>query len=130
MFIVSLLFLAVCALNLVGLLLGKFLARASEVGVRRALGASRVDIFVQHLVECELIGARGRAIGLVLSIGTLAAPQPVVEGAGRAARLLPPRRPMVGLSLVLSLAAGFVGRRVSRPGGRAAPARGAPASSP
>ena len=58
--IVSLLFLAVCALNLVGLLLGKFLARAPEVGVRRALGASRLDIFVQHIVECELIGARGR----------------------------------------------------------------------
>jgi putative ABC transport system permease protein len=37
MSIVSLLFLTVCSLNLVGLLLGKFLARIPEVSVRRAL---------------------------------------------------------------------------------------------
>ena len=40
MLVVSLLFLVVCALNLIGLLLGKFLARAPEIGVRRALGAA------------------------------------------------------------------------------------------
>ncbi|HET8819556.1 MAG TPA: ABC transporter permease, partial [Xanthomonadaceae bacterium] len=34
-------FLAVCLLNTVGLLLAKFLRRSSEIGVRRALGASR-----------------------------------------------------------------------------------------
>ncbi|MCQ7044099.1 hypothetical protein MRO49_25370, partial [Escherichia coli] len=33
-------FLAVCLLNTVGLLLAKFLRRSSEIGVRRALGAS------------------------------------------------------------------------------------------
>ena len=73
MLIVSLLFLAVCAVNLVGLLLGKFLARAGEVGVRRALGASRADIFLQHVVECELVALVGGAIGLLLSLGALAA---------------------------------------------------------
>jgi putative ABC transport system permease protein len=73
MLIVSLLFLAVCAVNLVGLLLGKFLARSGEVGVRRALGASRTDIFLQHVVECELIGAVGGLVGLLLSFGALLA---------------------------------------------------------
>jgi putative ABC transport system permease protein len=68
MSIVSLLFLAVCSLNLVGLLLGKFLARVPEVSVRRALGASRLQVFLQHVVECELIGVTGGAIGIVLSI--------------------------------------------------------------
>ena len=72
MLIVSLLFLAVCAVNLVGLLLGKFLARAGEVGVRRALGASRTDIFLQHVVECEVIGVVGGVIGLLLSFAALA----------------------------------------------------------
>jgi putative ABC transport system permease protein len=66
--VVSLLFLLVCALNLMGLLLGKFLARAPEIGVRRALGARRIDVFVQHLVECELVGLVGGAIGLGLSL--------------------------------------------------------------
>ena len=68
MSIVSLLFLIVCSLNLVGLLLGKFLARVPEVSVRRALGASRFQVFWQHVVECELVGIVGGAIGLALSL--------------------------------------------------------------
>ena len=68
---VSLLFLAVCSLNLVGLLLGKFLARIPEVSVRRALGASRFQVFWQHIVECEVIGVIGGSIGLLLSVGIL-----------------------------------------------------------
>jgi putative ABC transport system permease protein len=64
---VGLLFLAVAAVNLIGLLLGKFLARANEVGVRRALGASRRDVFLQHLVECQVVAILGGLIGVVLS---------------------------------------------------------------
>jgi putative ABC transport system permease protein len=71
MMVVSLLFLLVCSLNLMGLLLGKFLARAPEIGVRRALGARRIDVFVQHLVECELVGVVGGANGLGLSVAGL-----------------------------------------------------------
>ncbi|MGD8897828.1 MAG: ABC transporter permease, partial [Acidobacteriota bacterium] len=69
--IIALLFLLVCSVNLIGILLGKFLARAPEVGVRRALGASRRWVFVQHLIECELIGVVGGLLGLVLSVGGL-----------------------------------------------------------
>jgi putative ABC transport system permease protein len=65
--IISLLFLVVCSVNLIGVLLGKFLARAHEVGVRRALGASRGWVFVQHVLECELIGILGGLVGLGLS---------------------------------------------------------------
>jgi putative ABC transport system permease protein len=72
MMVVSLLFLAVCALNLMGLLLGKFLARAPEIGVRRALGARRLDIFIQHVVECELVGVVGGLMGMALALGGLA----------------------------------------------------------
>jgi putative ABC transport system permease protein len=69
--ILALLFLVVCSVNLIGILLGKFLARAPEIGVRRALGASRRWVFVQHLIECELIGVIGGLFGLVLSVGGL-----------------------------------------------------------
>ena len=61
-------FLAVCLLNTVGLLLAKFLRRSSEIGVRRALGASRRDIFAQCLVEAGTIGLAGGAVGLGLAL--------------------------------------------------------------
>jgi putative ABC transport system permease protein len=70
--VVSLLFLAVCSLNLMGLLLGKFLARAPEIGVRRALGARRRDVFVQHVIECEVVGVIGGVLGILLSLAGLA----------------------------------------------------------
>jgi putative ABC transport system permease protein len=65
--IISLLFLLVCSVNLIGILLGKFLARAPEIGVRRALGASRGQVFAQHLVECGVIGVCGAGLGLTLT---------------------------------------------------------------
>jgi putative ABC transport system permease protein len=70
--VVSLLFLAVCALNLMGLLLAKFLARAPEIGVRRALGASRRHVFLQHVVESELVGLLGGVLGVLLALGGVA----------------------------------------------------------
>ncbi len=63
----AILFLVVCSLNLIGLFLGKFLARAPIVGIRRALGASRRSIFIQHIVESELIGLLGGTLGLGLA---------------------------------------------------------------
>jgi putative ABC transport system permease protein len=57
-------FLIVCLANILGLLLGKFLKRAPEVGVRRALGASKGQIFLQHLVEVSLLGLIGGIAGI------------------------------------------------------------------
>ena len=64
-------FLALCLVNTVGLLLAKFSTRAAEVGIRRALGASRGDIFRQFLVETSVVGVVGGVLGLVLSFGGL-----------------------------------------------------------
>jgi putative ABC transport system permease protein len=59
-------FLAVCLLNTVGLLLAKFLNNAPITGVRRALGASRRQVFMQHLTEVGLISSIGALLGLAL----------------------------------------------------------------
>lgn len=64
----SALFLLVCLVNMLGLLLAKFLKRAPEVGVRRAIGASRGHIFSQHLVEVGLIGLFGGVTGLLWAL--------------------------------------------------------------
>lgn len=60
-------FLLVCLINTVGLLLTKFLRRSSEIGVRRALGASKRSIFIQLLVEAGVIGFVGGVLGLGLA---------------------------------------------------------------
>lgn len=104
MSIVSILFLAVCSLNLVGILLGKFLARIPEVSVRRALGASRAQIFWQHVIECELIGVIGGVIGIAMSAGILALLARYMQN-GEALRL---DGEMLGLAALLSLVAGLV----------------------
>ncbi len=101
---ISFLFLAVCSLNLMGLLLAKFLARASEVGVRRALGANRLAVFLQHIVECEVVGLAGGVVGLLLSVLVLAL-------FSRAFPNLPAFKldtTMVAASVVLSLIAGLI----------------------
>jgi putative ABC transport system permease protein len=60
-------FLGICLLNTVGLLLAKFLRCGAELGVRRALGASRRAIFLQCLVEAGVVGLVGGAFGLALA---------------------------------------------------------------
>ncbi|WP_329741141.1 ABC transporter permease [Dyella sp. A6] len=61
-------FLLVCLVNTVGLMLAKFMRRAGELGVRRALGASRRSLFLQLLVESGLIGLVGGIGGLLLAL--------------------------------------------------------------
>ena len=63
----SLLFLVVCLLNTVGLLLAKFLGKSGDIGLRRALGASRSSLFIQHMIEAGLIGFGGGIGGLGLA---------------------------------------------------------------
>jgi putative ABC transport system permease protein len=63
----SIMFLVVCLLNTIGLLLAKFLGKATEIGTRRALGASRKVLFQQYLVEAGLIGVAGGVLGLGLA---------------------------------------------------------------
>ena len=65
-------FLVLCLVNTIGLLLAKFSVRASEIGVRRALGASRAEIFHQFLIETGVVGLVGGVLGLVLAFGALA----------------------------------------------------------
>jgi putative ABC transport system permease protein len=64
-------FLLVCLVNTVGLLLAKCMRRSSEIGVRRALGASKREIFSQFLVEAGVVGLVGGTWGLVLAFSGL-----------------------------------------------------------
>jgi putative ABC transport system permease protein len=61
-------FLVICLFNTVGLLLAKFLHRGGEIGVRRALGATRAAVFAQCLMEAAVIGLLGGFGGWLLTL--------------------------------------------------------------
>jgi putative ABC transport system permease protein len=65
--LVSFSFLFVCLLNAMGLMLAKFMGRAADIGVRRALGANRRAILTQCLIEAGVIGLAGGVLGLALT---------------------------------------------------------------
>jgi putative ABC transport system permease protein len=65
--LVSFGFLLVCLMNAMGLMLAKIMGRAADIGVRRALGASRRAIFAQCLVETGVVGLAGGLFGLLLT---------------------------------------------------------------
>lgn len=64
----SILFLMVCVLSAIALLLTHFLGKSEEVALRRALGADRVAIFRQHLIEVSLTGVMGGLLGVLFAL--------------------------------------------------------------
>ena len=100
---VSLGFFLICLVNTVGLLLAKIMRRAGEIGVRRALGASRREIYTQFLIEAGTVGAAGGLLGLLLTavgvsgVGLLFKPE--------IARLAHVDLSLVGLTLAVAIAA-------------------------
>ena len=94
------LFLAVCMLNTIGLILAKFLRRAGEIGLRRAVGASRMTLFRQYLVESGVIGLSGGLLGLGLGWLGLIGVRHLIQDSGRIAQL---DWTMAGASLLLAV---------------------------
>jgi putative ABC transport system permease protein len=102
-------FLLVCLVNTVGLLLTKFLRRSAEIGVRRALGASKREIFVQLLVESGMIGLVGGALGLGLAwLGLFAVRHQPTSYADLAHLDVPMLAVTFALAIVSSLLAGML----------------------
>jgi len=101
----SFMFLAVCMLNTIGLILAKFLRRSGEIGLRRAVGASKQTLFYQYLVETGLIGVTGGLLGLLLGWLGLIGVRHLLQGSDHYARL---DWTMVGASLLLAVVASML----------------------
>ncbi|HEY4291732.1 ABC transporter permease [Luteibacter sp.] len=98
-------FFVVCLVNTVGLMLAKFMRRAGEVGVRRALGASRRSVFAQLLTEAAMIGVAGGLAGLCVALAGLAL---VRLQPGATAQLAHLDFAMLGTTFVVSVVATLV----------------------
>ena len=66
--LVSASFLLIVLVNVVGLMLARFMRRAPEIGIRRALGASRAAIYRQFLIEAASMGFVGGLLGVALTL--------------------------------------------------------------
>jgi len=109
-------FLAICLFNTVGLLLAKFLRRSGEIGVRRALGATRRAIFAQCLAEAAVTGLAGGVLGWLLTVfGLWLVRQQPVEYADLARLDLPMFALTFAMAIATSVLAGVVpAQRASR----------------
>ncbi|HEX9945278.1 MAG TPA: ABC transporter permease [Thermoanaerobaculia bacterium] len=67
LFLLMLLFMLLPTLNLVNINLSRILDRASEIGVRKAFGASSRTLVGQFVVENVVLTLIGAAVGLVLA---------------------------------------------------------------
>lgn len=83
----SFLFLAVCLLNIVGLLLAKFIGKSNETALRRALGATQGQILQKNLVEVAVIGFAGGVLGLLLALAGLQGVKALYDGYERLVQL-------------------------------------------
>jgi putative ABC transport system permease protein len=117
-------FLAVCLVNTVGLLLAKFLNAAPAAGVRRALGASRRDIFWQHLTEAGAVALAGGIAGGLLGLAGIWALRAWYGGfVDDAVRALPVDPANFVFAIAIALGAGLLaGLYPAWRIGRAAPA--------
>jgi putative ABC transport system permease protein len=104
--LVSASFLLIVLVNVIGLMLARFMRRAPEIGIRRALGASRAAIYRQFLIEGATMGFVGGLVGVALTLLGL-------WGVGRLfepkiARLVHADASLIALTVLLAVAATVV----------------------
>lgn len=104
--LVSASFLLIVLVNVVGLMLARFMRRAPEIGIRRALGASRTAICRQFLIEGATIGFAGGLLGMALTLLGLWGIGGLFEP--KIARLVHADASLVALTVLLAVAATVV----------------------
>jgi putative ABC transport system permease protein len=67
--IISLISLLVGGIGIMNIMLASITERIREIGIRKAIGATYADIFIQILVESIVIAIIGGAVGLLASLG-------------------------------------------------------------
>src|SRR5712692_10242946 len=100
--------LLIACSNLAGLLAARGAARQREYGIRLAMGASRMQLLRQSIVECLLFSFAGGALGLLVAawtLHTLLAAFPPYADLRQVAAQIDPR--VLGFAALVSLTAGI-----------------------
>lgn len=100
--------LLIACSNLAGLLAARGAARQREYGIRLAMGASRMQLLRQSIVECLLFAFAGGALGLLVAswtLHTLLAAFPPDADLRQVAAQIDPR--VLGFAALVSLTAGI-----------------------
>lgn len=100
----AVLFLVVCLLNTIGLLLAKVIRRSSDISLRRALGASKSELFKQYIIEASMIGVAGGIAGIGMTWLGLRGIENVFADYDFIEHLVTMDWQMVGLAVVLAIA--------------------------
>jgi putative ABC transport system permease protein len=64
-------FLVLCIINAAGMQLSRVLHSTTQIGIRRALGASRADVMRQYVCDAFLVGSMGGLLGIGLTFAGL-----------------------------------------------------------
>lgn len=103
---VSFSFLLIALVNVIGLMLARFMRRAPEIGIRRALGASRFAIYRQFLTEAAAIGFVGGILGIAFTLLGLWGADWLFEP--KIARLVHVNVALVLLTLLVAIVSTFI----------------------
>lgn len=87
--------LVVGGIGIMNIMLVSVTERTKEIGIRKAIGATRTDIMLQFLMESVIISALGALVGLVLSFTAIPAVKSVAEA-------------FVGVPLTMQLESGTI----------------------
>ncbi len=84
--------------------------RTREIGLKKAIGASRADILREFLAESTLMGLLGGALGVGLGAGVIAVINAYTAAQGTPVFIMTPRLALAGLgfAVVLGAAAGLL----------------------
>lgn len=93
-------FLVIGGVVIMNVMLATVTERTREIGIRKALGASRGDILLQFLIEACVMAAVGGAIGVLIAYG--------ISGLARATTSIPMNVPIVAV-VVAELISALVG---------------------